>query len=226
MRYRIWPEVLNLLPLLSSTRPRGVTIICYIRVCQLKAVSKNVMVYPGRFYGSFMTQVIKRLNNNLIVPSLVKARITKRQALFTWITIMAKSRIEVDICLQSPGKRAGDALMRWSDNVNPLGVYPVPIACIVGKPGPTALLVAGIHGDEFEGPVALSRLIEGITPDQITGRLIILPSFNCPAVIASQRVSPLDGRNMNRTFRVILMAGQPTCWPIFWCLFCYLKLIS
>ncbi len=113
---------------------------------------------------------------------------------------MAKSRIEVDICLQSPGKRAGDALMRWSDNVNPLGVYPVPIACIVGKPGPTALLVAGIHGDEFEGPVALSRLIEGITPDQITGRLIILPSFNCPAVIASQRVSPLDGRNMNRVF--------------------------
>jgi predicted deacylase len=113
---------------------------------------------------------------------------------------MAKSRIEVDICLQSPGKRAGDALMRWSDNANPLGVYPVPIACIVGKPGPTALLVAGIHGDEFEGPVALSRLIEGITPDQITGRLIILPSFNSPAVIASQRISPLDGRNLNRTF--------------------------
>jgi predicted deacylase len=113
---------------------------------------------------------------------------------------MAKSRIEVDICLQSPGKRAGDALMRWSDDANPLGVYPVPIACIVGKPGPTALLVAGIHGDEFEGPVALSQLIEGITPDQIMGRLIILPSFNSPAVIASQRISPLDGRNLNRAF--------------------------
>jgi predicted deacylase len=90
--------------------------------------------------------------------------------------------------------------MRWSDNANPLGVYPVPIACIVGKPGPTALLVAGIHGDEFEGPVALSQLIEGITPDQIMGRLIILPSFNSPAVIASQRISPLDGRNLNRAF--------------------------
>ena len=75
---------------------------------------------------------------------------------------MAKSRIEVDICLQSPGKRAGDALLRWSDNANPLGVYPVPVACIVGKPGPTALLVAGVHGDEFEGPVALSQLIEEI----------------------------------------------------------------
>ena len=73
---------------------------------------------------------------------------------------MTKSRIEVDICLQSPGKRVGDALLRWSDNANPLGVYPVPVVCIVGKPGPTALLVAGVHGDEFEGPVVLSQLIE------------------------------------------------------------------
>ena len=63
---------------------------------------------------------------------------------------MTKSRIKVDICLQSPGKRAGDVLLRWSDNANPLGVYPGPVACIVGKPGPTALLVAGVHGDEFD----------------------------------------------------------------------------
>ncbi len=113
---------------------------------------------------------------------------------------MAKSRIELGICLQSPGKRAGDALLRWSDNANPLGVYPLPIVCIVGKPGPTALLVAGVHGDEFEGPVALSQLIEEITPDQLEGRLIILPAFNCPAVIASRRTSPLDNRNLNRAF--------------------------
>ena len=64
---------------------------------------------------------------------------------------MAKTRLEVNISLDHPGKRTGDILMRWSDNVRPLGVYPVPIACIVGKPGATALLVAGIHGDEFEG---------------------------------------------------------------------------
>ncbi|MGB1962622.1 MAG: succinylglutamate desuccinylase, partial [Candidatus Puniceispirillaceae bacterium] len=90
--------------------------------------------------------------------------------------------------------------MRWSDDANPLGVYPVPIACIVGKPGPTALLVAGVHGDEFEGPVALCRLIDEITPEQLEGRLIVLPAVNYPAVIASQRTSPLDSRNMNRAF--------------------------
>ena len=113
---------------------------------------------------------------------------------------MTKTRLEVNINLHEPGKRAGDILLRWSDNARPLGVYPVPVACIVGKPGPTALLVAGIHGDEFEGPVALSQLIAEIDPDQIEGRLIILPAFNCPAVLASQRTSPLDGRNMNRSF--------------------------
>ena len=121
---------------------------------------------------------------------------------------MTKTRLEVNINLHEPGKRAGDILLRWSDNARPLGVYPVPVACIVGKPGPTALLVAGVHGDEFEGPVALSQLIAEIDPDQIEGRLIILPAFNCPAVLASQRTSPLDGRNMNRSF-----PGDPNGGP-------------
>jgi predicted deacylase len=121
---------------------------------------------------------------------------------------MAKTRLEVNISLDQPGKRAGDIFMRWSDNVRPLGVYPVPIACIVGKPGPTALLVAGIHGDEFEGPVVLSRLIDETDPARIDGRLIILPAFNSPAVLASQRTSPLDGRNLNRAF-----PGDPNGGP-------------
>ena len=113
---------------------------------------------------------------------------------------MTKTRIEVNICLQSPGKRTGDALLRWSDDARPLGVYPIPIACIVGRSGPTALLIAGVHGDEFEGPVALSQLIDEIKPEQLEGRLIIVPALNSPAVLASQRTSPLDGRNMNRAF--------------------------
>ena len=111
---------------------------------------------------------------------------------------MAKTRLEVNISLELPGKRAGDIMLRWSDNARPLGVYPIPVACVVGKPGPTALLVAGVHGDEFEGPVALHRLFEETEPDQITGRLIILPAFNCPAILNSQRVSPRNTRPRGR----------------------------
>jgi predicted deacylase len=43
-------------------------------------------------------------------------------------------------------------------------------------------------------------LIDEITPEQLEGRLIVLPAVNYPAVLASQRISPLDSRNMNRAF--------------------------
>ena len=36
--------------------------------------------------------------------------------------------------------------------------------------------------------------------DQLTGRLIIIPAINLPAVEAGLRVSPIDGLNLNRTF--------------------------
>ena len=70
------------------------------------------------------------------------------------------------------------------------------------------MLVAGIHGDEYEGPVVLSRLIDEIDPERIDGRLIILPAINNPAVLASQRTSPLDGCNLNRAF-----PGDPNGGP-------------
>jgi N-alpha-acetyl-L-2,4-diaminobutyrate deacetylase len=36
--------------------------------------------------------------------------------------------------------------------------------------------------------------------DQVQGRIIILPALNLPAVTAGQRVSPIDGLDMNRSF--------------------------
>lgn len=117
-----------------------------------------------------------------------------------WCFAMDKSRLNVTIDLDAPGKHVGDVLLRWSDDARPLGVYPIPIAAIVNGEGPTALLVGGIHGDEFEGPVALSRLIAETGPECIRGRLIILPMVNSPAVMTSRRTSPLDGGNLNRAF--------------------------
>jgi predicted deacylase len=110
------------------------------------------------------------------------------------------SRIQAEIDLASPGKRGGHLGLLWSDNANPLGVYQIPAACIVGSPGPTVLLLAGVHGDEYEGPVALDRLYKSLDPEQIRGRLIILPMLNAPACRAGTRCSPLDGGNLNRAF--------------------------
>ncbi|MEM9197460.1 MAG: succinylglutamate desuccinylase/aspartoacylase family protein [Pseudomonadota bacterium] len=113
---------------------------------------------------------------------------------------LSASRIGTGLDLTAPGKRAGHARLVWSDNANPLGHRPVPLGVIVGAAGPTVLLTAGVHGDEYEGPVALTRLFQALEPGAVQGRLILLPALNAPAVQAAARVSPLDGANLNRAF--------------------------
>lgn len=91
-------------------------------------------------------------------------------------------------------------MLRWSDNANPLGYHPIPVISIKGGAGPTVLMIGGTHGDEFEGPSAIMRLAGKLSPDDISGQLILLPALNAPAVAASSRVSPLDEGNLNRAF--------------------------
>jgi predicted deacylase len=66
------------------------------------------------------------------------------------------------------------------------------------RPGPTALVQAGIHGDEVAGVHALSELLEeGIAPD--CGRLLIVPVMNPGAYRSRTRTAP-GGLDMNRCF--------------------------
>lgn len=104
------------------------------------------------------------------------------------------------IDLGRPGKQMGFAGLTHSDNVYDGGVIPVPVAVISSGEGPTALLVAGTHGDEYEGQVVLHELIRSLEPKHLTGTLIILPAANAPAVRSGTRVSPIDGGNLNRSY--------------------------
>jgi hypothetical protein len=66
------------------------------------------------------------------------------------------------------------------------------------RPGPTALVQAGIHGDEIAGVHALEELLEsGFLPD--AGRLLIIPVMNPAAYRARQRIAP-GGLDLNRCF--------------------------
>jgi len=121
---------------------------------------------------------------------------------------MTKSTITPTIDLTANGRHIGDLAVRWSDNSVPLGYHPVPIISLKNGPGPVALLCAGTHGDEFEGPSALMRLIADLSLDDMTGQIIVIPALNAPAVTASARVSPLDNINLNRAF-----PGDPTGGP-------------
>ena len=110
------------------------------------------------------------------------------------------SRVTLTTDLMNPGRHFGDAMLRWSDNSNPLGYHPVPVISVNGSDGPVLLLIGGTHGDEFEGASVIMRLIHKLDPAKMRGQVIAIPAFNAPAVMSSSRVSPLDGANLNRAF--------------------------
>ncbi|TPV95688.1 MAG: hypothetical protein B7733_08690 [Myxococcales bacterium FL481] len=75
------------------------------------------------------------------------------------------------------------------------------------RPGPTALIQAGIHGDEVAGVHALAELLEdGYRPHR--GRLIVCPVMNAGAYRARQRSRP-GGLDLNRCFPGSADAAEP-----------------
>jgi uncharacterized protein len=111
-----------------------------------------------------------------------------------------KSRVWTTIDFSANGVQSDFARVPYSSDKSAYGWIPVPMLCIRGGDGPTALLTAGTHGDEYEGQVALLKLARELAGMQIDGRVILLPALNQPAVIAGRRNSPLDGGNLNRVF--------------------------
>jgi predicted deacylase len=112
----------------------------------------------------------------------------------------ARSRLSADIDLQAEGKATGFVRVPHSVHRSAYGWIPVPIVRIRNGEGPTVLLVAGNHGDEWEGQIGLGNLIRTIEPDDIRGRLLILPSANFTAALEGRRTSPIDQGNLNRAF--------------------------
>jgi predicted deacylase len=66
--------------------------------------------------------------------------------------------------------------------------------------GPSVLLTGGVHGDEYEGQIAVSRLARELEPGSVQGRVIMIPALNLPAVLNDTRLSPVDNRDLNRCF--------------------------
>lgn len=110
------------------------------------------------------------------------------------------SKIQATIDLDADGKRFGALVVPHSRNDSAWGSIRIPFSVIRNGDGPCALLVAGNHGDEYEGQVALRDLARTLDPSEITGTVLVLPGLNYPAVRAATRCSPIDGGNMNRSF--------------------------
>ncbi len=124
----------------------------------------------------------------------------------------SQTRLTAEIDFDRDGKQHGFLRLPYSVHRSAYGWIPIPIAQIGNTggngTGPRVLLMAGNHGDELEGQVALGKLIRSLEPDEVRGQIIILPSANFPAAMAGMRTSPLDQGNLNRSF-----PGDPTGGP-------------
>lgn len=120
----------------------------------------------------------------------------------------AKTTIWTELDFERDGKQVGTLNLPYSVTRSAYGVIAIPACVVRNGAGPTALLMAGNHGDEYEGQIALAKTIRALEPGAIAGRVIILPALNLPAAMAGTRVSPLDDRNLNRSF-----PGEPAGTP-------------
>jgi N-alpha-acetyl-L-2,4-diaminobutyrate deacetylase len=113
---------------------------------------------------------------------------------------VATSPVHCTIDLGAPGKQVGRLELPRSNNTSGWSHLFVPIVSIAGtSDGPTAVVVGGVHGDEPEGQVAALRLARETEPEDVTGRLLVVPCASPEASRAYTRLWP-NGVNFNRSF--------------------------
>lgn len=113
---------------------------------------------------------------------------------------MATTPVHCSIDLAAPGKHVGRLELPRSNNTSGWSHLFVPIVSIVGSDGgPTAVVIGGVHGDEPEGQIAALRLARETAPEDVSGRLIVVPCASPDASRAYTRLWP-NGVNFNRSF--------------------------
>ncbi|HCR96272.1 MAG: N(2)-acetyl-L-2,4-diaminobutanoate deacetylase DoeB [Halomonas sp.] len=110
------------------------------------------------------------------------------------------SPISATVDFDADGVQHGFLKLPISTDISAWGAVMIPITVVKNGEGPTALLTGGNHGDEYEGITSLLKLANVLTAEDVSGRVIIVPCMNTPAVMAGKRTSPMDQGNLNRSF--------------------------
>ncbi len=108
------------------------------------------------------------------------------------------------IAFDKPGKHHYQVAFHqdsaWGYSLVPLTVVNGSRSSASGKLPPGVAIFGGTHGNEWEGQVAVKRLCADLNPQELCGRVILVPQLSESACRANTRTSPLDGVNMNRAF--------------------------
>lgn len=80
--------------------------------------------------------------------------------------------------------------------------YSLKVAAFCGlRPGKRLVVTAGVHGCEYIGILAVSRLIQELDPGQMKGEVVFLPIANEGGFYKEiKQLVPEDGINLNRAF--------------------------
>lgn len=78
----------------------------------------------------------------------------------------------------------------------------IPFVEISGaEDGPVLTIIAGVHGSEYPGILAATRISQEVKPSELRGTLRVVPILNVPAFYGrAEAVCPIDGKNPNRVF--------------------------
>ncbi|WP_127584217.1 succinylglutamate desuccinylase/aspartoacylase family protein [Paenibacillus koleovorans] len=97
-----------------------------------------------------------------------------------------------------PGSKTSVTLTFGDDN----GLHTTLPVHVVrsASPGPTLLVIAAVHGDEYEGVHTAIRLIRDLHPAHIRGTVVVVPVVNMLAYDGIMRSTPEDGCNLARVF--------------------------
>jgi len=101
--------------------------------------------------------------------------------------------------LKKQGQQLGYIRVPRSANLAGWGGLWLAVSFVSNGEGPTVLVLGGNHGDEYEGQFATLDLIRTIDPDEVAGRLIMVPCLSPEASRAGTRLWP-SGANFNRSF--------------------------
>lgn len=112
---------------------------------------------------------------------------------------MTETSITSEVDLDAAGKHTEFLRIPHSVHRSAYGWIATPVISIKNGDGPTIVMMAGNHGDEYEGEIILSNLARTLKPEVILGRVILLPMVNAPAAQAGLRTSPIDDGNLNRS---------------------------
>jgi N-alpha-acetyl-L-2,4-diaminobutyrate deacetylase len=110
---------------------------------------------------------------------------------------MSDTRVSCTIDLNAEGKQFGT--LRVPRSVDQWSGLWIPIVSVASGAGPTVVVIGGVHGDEPEGQVAALNLARDLQPEQVTGRVVVIPCASPEASRAYSRVWP-SGIDLNRSF--------------------------